>query len=187
MTRKRPRSTTSSDSATTYKRGASEDAIASAASTPSAMVTSPADVDAYMQEQESGDIALHDGTSIPSLDSIGSSSEPMPSPSGQLTLIETFSRKRPQPREIWYIVARDWYQKWHDACSGRISKTTVAPTGPIGPIRNDNITSPDGSLRLEPLLIEGEDIEYLPEEAWNLLVEWYDLKLLWLPYLSTYL
>ncbi len=178
VTRKRPRSTTSSDSTTTYKRGASEDVVASAAGTPSEMVTCPADVDAYMQEQTSGDIALHDDASIPVYDSIPSSSEPMTSLSGQLVQIETLARRRPQHRETWYIVARDWYQNWHDACSGRISKTAIAPTTSPGPIRNDSITGPDGSLRLEPILLEEEDdFEFLPEEAWKLLVEWYDWDL----------
>ncbi|KAF8323520.1 uncharacterized protein EI90DRAFT_3076907 [Cantharellus anzutake] len=174
VTRKRPRSTTSSDSSTTYKRGASEDAIASAASTPSATVTPSVGMDAYMREQDKDDVCLPGDTITRGNDPIASSSKPMPIPSEQLTLIESLVQRTPQPGETWYIISRGWYQKWHDACSGRISKTISDPsTIPLGPIQNDAIVGADGTLRMEPALQEGEDIEYLPDQAWKLLVEWY--------------
>ncbi|KAF8325456.1 uncharacterized protein EI90DRAFT_3019088 [Cantharellus anzutake] len=93
-----------------------------------------------------------------------------PSPKEQLSLIESLIKKQLTPGDVWFVIAKSWYRRWHNACSGLISKE---PVGLLNPVNNDDIWGHGGSLTLKDPVVEGVNAELVPEEAWKLLIEWY--------------
>lgn len=179
--RKRPRSSdefaTSSAGAPSTKRGASEDRVmrSSPASPvldaeipPPSLLSTALAVDEYMasQGEASADAPLHASST--------------PTPAKQLEIIESLKNERIVAGSTWFVVAKDWYDRWHDACSPQsASSSKHAPAAsPFGPIDNTSITKVDpqpGSLYdliLEPPVIEGESCEFIPKAAHELFVQW---------------
>ncbi|KAF8597759.1 cysteine proteinase [Ceratobasidium sp. AG-I] len=75
---------------------------------------------------------------------------------------------------IWYVVSRKWYQAWEAATLGVSDKEFADVTeATLGPVDNSNIVHP-GTTEMLPLLAEGHDVEFVPQDAWNSLVQWYD-------------
>lgn len=72
-----------------------------------------------------------------------------------------------RPKEVgetWYLVSRRWFSHWELACQN------IVPAGSIGAVENADLLDQNGSVILG--LQEGDDIECVPEEAWNYLLEW---------------
>ncbi|CAE6484906.1 unnamed protein product [Rhizoctonia solani] len=74
---------------------------------------------------------------------------------------------------FWFIVSRKWFLAWEAAVLGTPNKDFPNVTeSTLGPVDNSNILQP-GTTELRSNLVEGYDIEFVPEEAWNRYVEWY--------------
>ena len=73
--------------------------------------------------------------------------------------------------ETWYVVSRRWYKRWEKACTGIADKEGSVEEKDIGPVDNSHLVDSKGNLTNN--LTEDVDIQFVPEEAWELLVEWY--------------
>ncbi|KDN40400.1 hypothetical protein RSAG8_08163, partial [Rhizoctonia solani AG-8 WAC10335] len=75
----------------------------------------------------------------------------------------------------WFVVSRKWFQAWEAAVLGTPNKDFPNVTeSTLGPVDNSDILQP-GTTELQLDLVEGYDIEFVPEEAWKKYVEWYGL------------
>lgn len=72
--------------------------------------------------------------------------------------------------ETWYLVSRGWYKRWERACTGGVHKEGPVREEELGPVDNSELL--DSYENLRPSLSEGVDLEYVPEEVWNLFVQW---------------
>jgi ubiquitin carboxyl-terminal hydrolase 4/11/15 len=101
----------------------------------------------------------------------------IPSPYEQLLEIRTLKSQPMEEGDIWYLVSKLWYERWGNACMGRVSKDSVALEAP-GPVDNSDITQcaphpgKDYDLILIPPVIEGETAEFIPKSAFDKLVRW---------------
>lgn len=74
--------------------------------------------------------------------------------------------------ETWYVVSQHWYRRWEKACTGVVDKEGHVEEKDIGPVDNGHIVDLKGNL-IARTVTEDVDVQFLPEEAWKLLVEWY--------------
>lgn len=72
--------------------------------------------------------------------------------------------------ETWYLVSCVWYKRWIKACTGVVDKEGPVTEEELGPVDNSGLLDTYGNL--QPSLAEGVDLEYVPEEVWNLFVQW---------------
>lgn len=78
-----------------------------------------------------------------------------------------------EPNTVWYTVSRKWYRAWEVATLGLPDKEFADVTeATLGPVDNSDIVHP-GTTDLLWALMEGRDVEYVPQDAWNNLVQWY--------------
>lgn len=95
------------------------------------------------------------------------------SPPEKFKLITLYQKDPMVVGQTWYLVSRDWYSKWERACLGENGKDDILSESQIGPVDNSMILDEAGLLDRSKQLIEGEDVEFVPSEAWKLLVGWY--------------
>ena len=74
--------------------------------------------------------------------------------------------------ETWYVVSRRWWKRWEKACLGTVDKEGAVDEKDIGPVDNKHLVDLKGNLATQQV-VEGVDVEFIPEEAWTLLQEWY--------------
>ncbi|KAF8316815.1 cysteine proteinase [Clavulina sp. PMI_390] len=133
------------------------------------------------QRQGTNDTVASDPTvaSASSPQSIPATLPKLPSSSKSLPLSSIRSLKD-QPRlegDIWFAISKRWWDRWESACIGRASKTPS--TGPLGPVDNSDISEEDPQPGVKyalldmPPMMEDEHIEMVPQEAHELLEEWY--------------
>ncbi|ELU40883.1 ubiquitin carboxyl-terminal hydrolase [Rhizoctonia solani AG-1 IA] len=73
----------------------------------------------------------------------------------------------------WFVISYKWFQVWEAAVLGTPNKDFPDITEQtLGPVDNLDIVKP-GTKELLPDLVEGYDIELVPEDAWKKYVEWY--------------
>ena len=87
-------------------------------------------------------------------------------------LINSLKGRAMVPGETWYLISLSWYNNWDKACTGRVDKEGVMLENQLGPVDNSSFFK-DGEFDTNLSLIDGVDIEYFPQEAWDLLVQWY--------------
>ncbi|OJD33607.1 ubiquitin c-terminal hydrolase [Diplodia corticola] len=117
-----------------------------------------------------------------------------PSLDEQVVRIMTLHEALPQDGQKGYIVSMFWLSRVLSRVSdskqfGPFDKS--ASEGEVGPINNEPLFDQDASaweqdhvsessgqlfVPMKPGLQIGEDYEVFPEEAWNLMVEWYGVK-----------
>ncbi|KAG8736775.1 CSN-associated deubiquitinating enzyme Ubp12 [Ceratobasidium sp. 414] len=74
---------------------------------------------------------------------------------------------------VWFVVSRKWFQAWEVATAGIPNKAFAEITEEtLGPVDNSDIVYP-GTMHMLPGLVEGYQIELVPEDAWKNLVQWY--------------
>ncbi|KAF8637637.1 hypothetical protein AX17_002705 [Amanita inopinata Kibby_2008] len=135
-------------------------------------LTDPAqDIDAYMAEQGEADIPT--AISIPSSVSHDTSGCPSVPPAEKLSIVNWGKSKEMEIGETWYLIARDWWKRWEKACTGLADKGGLMTENDLGPVDNSRLLDQYGNL--QPSLVEGVDVEYVPEETWQLLVDWYGI------------
>lgn len=181
-TRKRPRSQTESaqEPSTTYKRGASEDLVMrSSSEVPETSSSAATDIDAYMADQGEFDLPTFDvGRTFASPDMDLVAGSHVLQPHQRLLSISVLKIKPLKEGDIWYLIPKKWYTRFEDACSGRISKDSSS-SSPLGPIDNTEITQlapypgKEYDLILDPPVVEGDTVEFIPALAHDFLQEWF--------------
>lgn len=123
------------------------------------------DMDTYMADQGGDDIGTLTLTpsTTPSYASVP--------PADKLPLIDDLKRKNMVLGETWYLVSSEWWKRWRKACTGEVDKRGPISEADLGPVNNSSLLDEYSHLRSP--IVEGMDVEYVPEEAWNLLVTWY--------------
>ncbi|KAH9852032.1 cysteine proteinase [Lenzites betulinus] len=117
------------------------------------------DIDAYMAEQG------EDHGQIVGSPTVGLSS------AQKLQLVENALKKPMQVGETWYIVNRRWYYRWRKAMTGEEDKEGRVEEKDLGPVDNTLLCDQRGQVTSD--LIEHVDCEFVPEEIWSALKEWY--------------
>ncbi|KDR80672.1 hypothetical protein GALMADRAFT_241045 [Galerina marginata CBS 339.88] len=125
------------------------------------------DIDAYMAEQGEADIPTVMGPPASQINPTVS----MLSRGDKLSMVQTGKSRRMEVGETWYLVARVWYKRWLKACTGEVDKEGPITEQDIVPVDNSSVL--DGYGNLLPSLAEGVDVEYVPQEIWDLFVNWY--------------
>jgi ubiquitin carboxyl-terminal hydrolase 4/11/15 len=100
-----------------------------------------------------------------------------PSSSEQLQQIDALKDSPLQVGDTWYLIDKQWERQWRAACapvSEKDSKdgegsSTLTPDD-LPPIDNSRMLQDDGSLKELP--IQGQNVEFLPKQAWLLLEQW---------------
>ncbi|EKM50435.1 uncharacterized protein PHACADRAFT_129620 [Phanerochaete carnosa HHB-10118-sp] len=127
-----------------------------------------ADVDVYMAEQGE---ASGEATATNPLEASSSSTSP-------LTLREKYLKISPLVKrdmvvgETWYVVSRRWYRRWEKACTGSVDKEGAVEEKDLGPVDNGHLVDFKGNIATTSVT-EGVDVQFLPQEAWDLIVSWY--------------
>jgi ubiquitin carboxyl-terminal hydrolase 4/11/15 len=125
------------------------------------------DIDAYMAEQGEADIQTT--IELPESHSQNGIVQAVPPPEK----LSTIKKLRGQPlkaEDTWYIVARRWYRRWEKCCTGEIDKEGAIEESALGPVDNSSLLDKDGNVT--SALVEGMDAEFVPKDAWDLLVAW---------------
>jgi ubiquitin carboxyl-terminal hydrolase 4/11/15 len=150
---------------------------------PPSLLSAALDVDSYLTDQGESDPApLHGSTSSNIASALNPPTpHPVPPLSQQLAIIHGLKNEAFVVGSVWFLVAKEWYTRWEDVCSERISKDSTAPPHLPGPIDNTPITQvtsqPETAydLVLTPPVVEGESAEFIPKQAHELLVQWLGL------------
>lgn len=125
------------------------------------------DIDAYMAEQGEAEIPAF----IPSPLSQSDASAQSISRKEKLSRVQTAKGRRMVIGEKWYLVSSRWFKRFTKACTGEIDKEGPVTEQDLGPVNNSSLL--DSYDNLLPSLAESVDVEYVPQEVWDLLVEWY--------------
>ncbi|KAI0657997.1 cysteine proteinase [Cubamyces menziesii] len=126
--------------------------------------SSPADlgsseIDAYMAEQ-----GEDQGHPVFGADAARSSAQ-------KLEFVEREMKKEMQVGQTWYIVSRRWYLRWKKAMTGLEDKEGRVEEKDVGAVDNTPLCDQRGQVTSD--LIEHVDCEFVPEEVWSKLKEWY--------------
>ncbi|KAI0644201.1 cysteine proteinase [Trametes meyenii] len=89
----------------------------------------------------------------------------------KLDFVETALKKPMRVGEMWYIVERKWYSRWKKAMTGEEDKEGRLEEKDLGPVDNTPLCDQAGQITSD--LVEHVDCEFVPEEAWVKLMEWY--------------
>jgi ubiquitin carboxyl-terminal hydrolase 4/11/15 len=85
-------------------------------------------------------------------------------------IVKKGKERKMEVGETWYLVSRVWYKRWEKACTGEVDKEGPVREEELGPVDNSGLLDTYGDL--QPSQAEGVDLEYVPEEVWNLFVQW---------------
>ena len=75
----------------------------------------------------------------------------------------------------WALVSKPWYRRFEKAATGQVDKEGGVKEDHLGPVDNSTLLEVDG--RLKEGLVEGIDVEYVPEIVWGWLTKLYVLPL----------
>ena len=165
--RKRPRSPSLLSESS--KRAVSEDMPSDIRSPRADTITdSNQDIDAYMAEQGEADIPTT--MTIPTSASQNATNCQSVPPAEKLSIVTTGCIREMEIGETWYLISRDWWRRWEKACTGEADKDGPVNEQELGPVNNAGLLDQYGNLQTS--LVEGVDVEYIPEETWHLLVSW---------------
>lgn len=91
-------------------------------------------------------------------------------PPEKLATIKKLRDQSMKVGETWYIVAQRWYKRWEKACTGEVDKEGGVDEGALGPPDNSALLDKDGNVT--PSLVEGVDVEFVPNDVWELFISW---------------
>ncbi|KAF5383617.1 hypothetical protein D9615_003721 [Tricholomella constricta] len=134
-------------------------------------IADPNDIDSYMAGQGESD--------IPGLVTLGHSTFPEQAPAvpktassdEKLSFVDKSKGRKMEVGETWYLVARDWWKRWRKALTGEVDKEGPVNEQDLGPVDNSRLLDSYGNLQLS--LVEGIDLEFVPEDVWRCFLHWY--------------
>ncbi|KAH6668752.1 hypothetical protein B0J14DRAFT_566408 [Halenospora varia] len=98
------------------------------------------------------------------------------------TLIEAARQTALEDEQKAYLISMRWLKRVQDRGSEARQHSKVELEGEIGPVDNSDIiqqiiTTADGNnfVQLKNGITEDQDFVFCPEDAWNLVVEWYGI------------
>lgn len=118
-------------------------------------------IDAYMEEQE----GEPNGAPLNSTSKHGQID-----PETKLEIIDKLLKTPMDQGQTWYLVASQWYKRWHKVCTGEVDKEGEVTEDDLGPVDNSPLVDLNGIL--VQTAMEHADVEFVPEEAWHLFVKW---------------
>lgn len=175
--RKRARSSASSVGSSS-KRAMSEDpSLASpgtAQSVPSSLTHEDADdIDSYMSMQGEDAIERSHSSAFTNGDVTQTSQKLLlTSPLAKYDLIRKLKKEPMQVGDTWYLVSQPWFRRWEKACTGEVDKEGAILESQLGPVDNSSFFDKEGKFDYTASLIEGVDVEFVPEVAWMHFVRW---------------
>lgn len=97
---------------------------------------------------------------------------PEPELSGEqkLAFIDDLLKAKLVPGDTWYLVSRPWYRRWRKACSGEVDKEGPVSETDLGPVDNSPLVDSFGNIDTPP--VDGINVEFFPQKAWDSLVSW---------------
>ncbi|KAG9090943.1 CSN-associated deubiquitinating enzyme Ubp12, partial [Ceratobasidium sp. 370] len=88
------------------------------------------------------------------------------------TMVKIARQMPLEPDSVWFVVSRKWFQAWEVATAGIPNKAFAEITEEtLGPVDNSDIVYP-GTTQMLPGLVEGYQVELVPEDAWRNFVLW---------------
>jgi len=93
----------------------------------------------------------------------------------KLKIIETLKSLPMDANQTWYVVERGWYQRFKRACSGLEDKEGIVTEAELGAVDNSSLVLKEfieSCAILRPGVVDGIDVEFVPEEAWTNLQTW---------------
>ena len=103
-------------------------------------------------------------------------SQPQPAlvtPAEKYQFITRLVGRRMRPGETWYLVSQSWYHKWVKACTGEVDKEEgVVLEDQLGPVDNSSLFK-NGKFHTNQPFIEGVNVQYVPQEAWDAFIQWF--------------
>lgn len=142
-------------------------------------VNNEADIDAYMAEQgeASGEAIAPHSSVAPQITLNGGVAPTDSTPSvAQFTPVQKLEHIRQlcsaplQVGDTWYVISRRWYKRWEKACSGVVDKEGPLEEKDLDPVDNTALVDMRGNIVSS--VIEHVDVEFVPQEAWDLFVKW---------------
>jgi ubiquitin carboxyl-terminal hydrolase 4/11/15 len=125
------------------------------------------DIDAYMAAQ--GENSTPTTLSVPQQPR-RTEATPNMAPAEKLALVEEGKQQRMEIGETWFLVSRAWWKRWRKACTGEEDKEGAVTEQELGPVDNSTLIDADRSLKQS--LVEGEDVEYVPQHVWRSFTIW---------------
>lgn len=125
------------------------------------------DIDAYMAGQGE-DLTL---TAIPGTQQFqGTDAAQGMSPVEKLALVEREKQQRMEIGETWFLISCAWWKRWRKACTGEEDKEGAVTEQELIPVDNSALIDAGGSLKQG--LLEGEDVQYVPQHVWHFFTTW---------------
>ncbi len=91
-------------------------------------------------------------------------------PQEKLETINKIRLKKMQVGETWYLISKEWWEKWRKACLGTVDKEGPHQEEDLGAVDNSSLIDEYGNLKSP--IVETYDVEFIPLEAWNHFVAW---------------
>ncbi|THV05573.1 UCH-domain-containing protein [Dendrothele bispora CBS 962.96] len=92
-------------------------------------------------------------------------------PPQKVRIIDDIQQRPMALGQTWYLVDHEWFRRWHSACSGDMSKEGPVAESDLGPVATAPLLDDFGNLKSS--LTEGIDVDYIHQDAWNHLTNWY--------------
>ncbi|KAF5362501.1 hypothetical protein D9756_002293 [Leucocoprinus leucothites] len=126
------------------------------------------DIDAFMATQ--GEDSIPTTSSLPEPSQASDSTQNM-TLAEKLALVEQGKKRRMEIGETWFLVSCGWWKRWRKACTGEEDKEGAVTEQELGPVDNSGLIDADGTLKQG--LLEGVDVEYVPQDVWRSFTIWY--------------
>jgi hypothetical protein len=92
-------------------------------------------------------------------------------PTDKVAFVEKGKAGEMEAGETWHLVSKRWFKRWNSACTGEAGKDEAVSEQDLGPVDNSPLLDDAGDLKKG--LIEGIDVEYVPEDVWTALTTWF--------------
>lgn len=83
--------------------------------------------------------------------------------------IEKLKSSQMKVGETWYLVSNHWWKRFHKASIGLVDKEGIVEERDLGPVDNGSLLDEYNNLKRP--LVEGVEVQYVPQEVWDELVK----------------
>lgn len=132
------------------------------------------DIDAYMASQ--GEDSIPTTLTVPQQSQEVDAAHSM-TLAEKLAFVEGKKKKQMEIGETWFLVSQGWWKRWRKACTGEEDKEGAVTEEELGSVDNAPLVDSEGNLKKG--LLEGEDVEFVPYDAWRCFTIWFVLQIIW--------